>query len=245
MNLYIINTNITFDQAKYLLNHLRLYNGEACDIVEIKEMKDSNGQDIKSGYLDKLTIGRLHHRVYNWWKSTYIKQDRDDVIYYLVQTLQIVFEDIFEICRNNAYKCLKVLIDQGVSVNIQDSRGDTPLNEACCYNSVETVKLLLEQGANVNIQNNYGSTSLHYACYNNSFECVKLLIDNGARKDIQNINDNTPLHLACKCNRVEIAKLLILNNGANVNIQNNNGYTPLQIAQNNNSKDCIKLLQPL
>ena len=240
MYLYLISTNITFNQAKYLLEHCTKYNGETCDIVEINNSKI---QDIKSGYLSKLTIGKLKHQLTKDI-DYYIKHDKAKIIYYLVQTLQIQVKDIFKISRYNAYRSLQVLIDQGINVNIQYSRGDTPLHWTCYKNSFESAKLLILNGANVNIQNNSGWTPLHKACCHNSVEIVKLLILNDAKKNIQDNDGDTPLHHACWNNNIKIVKLLLVN-GAKKDIQNNSGNTPLKLAQINNSKDCIKLLQPL
>ena len=174
MNLYIINTNLTFDQATYLLKHLTPYNGQVCDIIEIT---NSNVKNIKSGYLSKLTIGKLRHQL-NKDIMYYIYHDFDenDVIYYLVQTLQIQVKDIIhDICQNNAYRSLKVYLDQGVNANIQDNSGWTPLHLACYWNNVESVKLLLDNEANVNIQDNDSLTPLQLAQKSNSTKCIKIL----------------------------------------------------------------------
>ena len=239
MKLYIINQPISNKTAQFLLDHLTEYNGHMCNIVEVK---DSNVQNIKLGYLSKLTIGKLKHQLYNQWISNDIEIDIDDVIYYLIQTLQINCEDIIhDICSNNSYESLQVLLDRGVNVNIQNNDGDTPLH-AACWNSVECVKLLLDQGINVNIPNNYGSTSLHCACINNSIETAKLLLDNGAKKNIQNIYGDTPLHYVCSLNRFECVKLL-LDNSVKTDIVNRDGFTPLQLALKRNFTECIKLFQ--
>ena len=241
MKLYIINPNIIIsnDTAKYLLEHFTPYNGEVCDIVEVINL---DAQDIKSGYLDRLTRGKLKHQIIYKNIDYYIKYDFDDAIYYLVQTQQIKSKNIYDIFYDNAYKCLKVYLDQGVNANIQDNLSWTPLHRACLHNRVECVKLLLLNGANVNIQDMWDNTPLHYACSNDSVESIKLLPLNGANVNIQQYNGSTPLHLACYKNNFESVKLL-LNNGAKTDIINDDGLTPLQLAVKHNAKDCIKLLQ--
>ena len=241
MDLYIINCEINNSQAQYLLERLTRYNGQVCNIVEIN---NTNVQDINLGYLSELTIGKLQHQL-NKDIMYYIYHDFDenDVIYYLVQTQQIKIKDIwYKICKFNASKCLQVLFDQGINVDIQDNYGEAPLHNACCYNSVESVKLLFDHGSNVNIQDNFGGTPLHWACYKDSVETVKLLTLNKANVNIQDNYGSTPLHRACWNNRVECAKLLIFN-GANVNILDNDGETPLQLALERKSTECIRLLQ--
>ena len=208
MNLYIINCEITNTSARYLLKHLHLYNDQPCDIVEIINSTSQNVQNIKSGYLSKLTIGKLKYQLNNGLKRSYHQNDFD-VIYYLIQTQQINYKDIiYRIRLNNAYKCLQVLIEQGINVNIPDDDGETPLHKACSFNNVESIKLLLLNGANVNIPDNYGSAPLHFACENNIVEVVKLLILNGANVNIQNIVGFTPLQLALQEGATECIKLL-------------------------------------
>ena len=204
MQLYIINCEITFDQVQHLLNHLTLYNGEVCDIVEVNNL---DIQNIKQGYLSKLTMGKLQQQANKNIK--YNLNDLDNLTYYLVQTLQIKVKDIIhDICYNNAYRSLKVYLDQGINANIQNNRGGTPLHAACEYNRVEIVKLLLDNGAKKNIQDNFGWTPLHYACLDNSVESVKLLLLNGANINIQDNQGFTPLQLAVKHNAKDCIKLL-------------------------------------
>ena len=204
MNLYIINIELSDESVKYLLDLHTLYNNEICNIEIINK---PNIYTFPQGYLDKLTIGKLKYQESVGIKY-YIKHDVDDVIYYLVQTYQINFIDIFKICRYNASKCLKVLFDQGINVNIQDNWGNTPLHCACCNNSVESVKLLILNGAKTDIQDNHGRTPLHGACYNISVESVKLLLNNGAKKDIQDNDSFTPLQIALKHNAKDCIPLL-------------------------------------
>ena len=205
MKLYIINTDITDDQAKHLLKHFTPYNGEVCNIIEITKLDDITFK----GYLSKLTICKLKYQLTNKSIKIYIENDKAKIIYYLIQTVQIVPEDIWcEICWNNAWKCLQVSIDQGINVNIQDDDGWTPLHYAHAYNSVDCVKILLDSGAKKDIQDNNGETPLHHGCLFNNAECVKLLILNGAKTDIADNQGNTPLQIALKNNSKDCIKLL-------------------------------------
>jgi len=146
----------------------------------------------------------------------------------------------------NGYdEMVKLLIENGADVNIQDDYGKTPLQLAVEYNNDEMVKLLIENGADLNIQNNdtsalsemepgMGNTSLHWAIYNNT-EMAELLIEMGAQNpntdlNIENKWGETPLKLALEREESEIVQLLIenlINVGADLNIPDKYGTTLL------------------
>ena len=58
---------------------------------------------------------------------------------------------------------VKLLIDNGANVNVQDETKSTPLHLASSFWSAETVRLLIEHGADVNAQDANHRTPLHLA----------------------------------------------------------------------------------
>ncbi|MEX0940881.1 MAG: ankyrin repeat domain-containing F-box protein, partial [Candidatus Babeliales bacterium] len=80
---------------------------------------------------------------------------------------------------------VKLLLENGAKVDIQDYCGDTPLHGASFSGHTEVVKLLLENGAPIDIQDNFGDTPLYSASVRNHPKVVKLLLENGAPIDIQ------------------------------------------------------------
>ena len=67
--------------------------------------------------------------------------------------------DLIEASRDGQLDLVKLLLERGGNVNIQDIYGDTALIWASLYGHLDIVKLLLEKGADVNIQDNYGTVS--------------------------------------------------------------------------------------
>lgn len=62
-----------------------------------------------------------------------------------------------------------------LSVNTQDSMGNTPLIKAVENNNIATAFVLCNHGANVSIHNRYGHSPLTIARWNNNREMVELL----------------------------------------------------------------------
>lgn len=72
------------------------------------------------------------------------------------------------------------LIRGGVSVNVKDNVGRTPLHVACSSGNVEGVRLLIHMGAEVNAVDNIGNTPLTIAATRASMEAIVPLLEGGA-----------------------------------------------------------------
>ncbi|KAI9317230.1 ankyrin repeat-containing domain protein [Dichotomocladium elegans] len=84
---------------------------------------------------------------------------------------------------------VKELVESGVSVNIHDQHGYTPMHAAVSYNQTAIVEYLLEKGANVNIEDFEKDTPLYVA---ESVDMAQLLIERGADPNHKNEEDLTP-----------------------------------------------------
>lgn len=58
---------------------------------------------------------------------------------------------------------MKLLVDNGADINIQDEFGSQPLHYAVYKGNVNIVKLLIENGTNIDCKNNYEATPLMIA----------------------------------------------------------------------------------
>ncbi|CAH1791323.1 unnamed protein product, partial [Owenia fusiformis] len=167
---------------------------------------------------------------------------------------------------SSGVECLKLLIESGIDVNVQNNNGDNALivaaDAAASWDSygVECLKLLIESGIDVNVKNNNGDNALIVAAaaaaasrYSSGVECLKLLIESGIDVNVQNNNGDNALIVAADAAAswdsygVRCLKLLI-ESGIDVNVQNNNGDNALIVAaaaaasRYSYGVECLKLL---
>lgn len=95
--------------------------------------------------------------------------------------------------RDNLLKC----IESGISVNLRDSEGRTPLHWAVDRGHVNVVELLVSRNADVNAQDNEGQTPLHYAVVCEREAIAELLVKQNASRDVKDNDGETPRGL-CK-----------------------------------------------
>jgi ankyrin repeat protein len=159
--------------------------------------------------------------------------------------------------HDNKLECVKLLIEKGININIQDNRGDTALlfayhkyaKDKNKPSTMRYIKLLLKMGADVNIQNFDGKTPLMIAieCCDKtkSIHCVKILLKAGAKLDITDDYKNNVLHhLSRFCNdinSIKCMKLLLSNTSKDIiNSQNEQGNTPLMVSMLSNKTSSIE-----
>jgi ankyrin repeat protein len=88
--------------------------------------------------------------------------------------------ELFKAAKTNDIQTLKILLGQGVNINIKDKKGMTPLMWAAYYCHFNIVELLLDNGANVNIKNNFGETAFYIVDHELYPEIGELLIEHGS-----------------------------------------------------------------
>lgn len=107
---------------------------------------------------------------------------------------------------------MRLLIDKGADINLQDIYLRTPLHLACenIGSSIhhDCVHYLLVNGASVHFRDVYGRTPLHVATMAGCVECITLLLDHGATSDAKNEDGNTPLHIAAMMGHVDCMEAL-------------------------------------
>ncbi|KAL8795154.1 MAG: hypothetical protein Q9195_002309 [Heterodermia aff. obscurata] len=120
---------------------------------------------------------------------------------------------------------VKILVERGADVNVQDKDGDTALRNAIFRGSPEIVELLLEYNANPNIGGSYGG-ALHLAAKKGHLNIATQLIDKEAILELGDLFESTPLHLAARYGHLKVVEYLCAR-GANMNTQSSDGSTPL------------------
>ncbi|TVS84483.1 hypothetical protein COM43_004760, partial [Wolbachia pipientis] len=135
-------------------------------------------------------------------------------------------------------KAIKLLIEKGAEINIENNNGDRPLHLAAFYGKVENVKVLIEGGANVNAMDDGGYTALHSASLMSCEKTVRELIKAGSNVNTGNYIGRTPLHSAVFMREIGNVRA-ILEAGGDVNARDHEGYTPLHIACKTGAKGRI------
>lgn len=139
-------------------------------------------------------------------------------------------------------KYIKLLLESGADVNIQNKYGATALIRASVWGKTGVVSILLESGADVDIQENDGNTALMSAAYDGQSKIVSLLLESGADVNIQDIDRQTALIWAAINGKTKIVSLL-LESDADVNIQDIDGDTALKWATRENHAEIVKMLK--
>jgi hypothetical protein len=84
-------------------------------------------------------------------------------------------------CNSKDGSVVRLLLEHGADINVQNQDGETPLHEASTYGALEVVRLLLEHGADVEAKDNYGKTVLQVAAEYGHDEVVEFLREHGAK----------------------------------------------------------------
>ena len=158
--------------------------------------------------------------------------------------LQTIFPEILHYSIIKHYtEFTKLLINNGININIKDYKGRTPLilatleKQRSWYvdNEGVTALILIDAGADVNTSDNKGETALMRAAFNGQTDVVKWLLNAGADVNAQDNEGRSALTMAAwnNDNKIKISQLLT-KAGAAVNARANDGSTALM--SDNNTK---------
>jgi len=119
----------------------------------------------------------------------------EEAVYYAMAN-----EDLNEMLRH---------VRQGVSANVQNGAGWSPLMFASSYGSFEAVEELIYLGAEVNAFENDGWTALMFAANNGHADVAAHLIEKGADVNAAAKDGRSVLQIAKTAEAAEVVKLLI------------------------------------
>lgn len=162
--------------------------------------------------------------------------------YFVEATGETILHVVCEFTQD--IKLVEILLNYGVSPNIEDENGFSPLfSVANNLNGIDIATLLLERGADINNNKNYtGCTPLHMASENANFSIAETFLFFGANPNATDKENNTPLHYVLERESEEVAELL-LEYGADPTFKNVDGISPLDLAQSQDSKSIINLFK--
>ena len=109
---------------------------------------------------------------------------------------------------NGQTEMAQSLLAQGAEVNVQDSKGETPLTEAMQH-CPALVPTLLARGAKVKVVTQpFGLTPLHLAVNADDLQTARLLLQHGADPNACPPHAHTPLYRARKHNQTAMVQIL-------------------------------------
>ena len=159
---------------------------------------------------------------------------------------------IHRAARKGDVAALRRILAGGVSPEVLDGHGHTPLLNLCRAEGnvdegdrVACFELLREAGANLEAKaggDPFGSAAIHHASNTGSPVVLSLLLEAGVNVNVTNDGGYTPLHWAARggLRRTECVELL-LKAGAAVNVVSTGGFTPFDIALDNGNRRAYPL----
>ena len=179
-------------------------------------------------------------------------------------------EYVFEAARNGNTATVMKYLDLGVSVDITDEDGWSPVHHAIAYRQVEVIRLLMDRGCLMNQVENrkqaMKNDSLRVMAedgsknssltgrlqYGNVFEAarcgdtdtVKAYLDSGIPVDLTDEDGRTILHCAAGEGQIKVVELLI-ERGCRIDLVDNNGWTPSICAIAHGCMETLQLLKQI
>ena len=195
-----------------------------------------NRQSIKDNLVGIRDNNELMIIVADKWKNL----DDDVRASYTTEanTIAIATTGIRVASKKGYVDIVRLLIEHGADVNVNDIYEDTALILATKNNHADVVRLLLEKGAFTDyLDNQEQLTALDFACAGGYVDICRLLIAKGA-----NVHEFFCIQSACRYGHEEVVRLLLENN-ANVDHGGSEDYDPpICIASQKGYFDIVKLL---
>ena len=138
---------------------------------------------------------------------------------------------------------IEMLSRKGLSVNICDNDGATPLHAAANNGHLEAVCTLLRLGGKKSMRKVAGTagTPLHQAVGAGHKDIVSLLLNEGCPVDVMNSNGVSLIHVAAQKGHIDLIEILA-GYGLDVNIGDNDGLTPLHLAAVDGQIEAVRTL---
>ena len=125
----------------------------------------------------------------------------------ITQLLPAQSDDIHRKAAQGRYFAVKRMLARGVSADLVDDKGNTPLHYA---RTSKVARVLLNYGAEVNAPNCDGATPMHLAGMTGRTKVISTLVARGGDVNAKNLYGITPLHVAVGYMRLTPADIGVL-----------------------------------
>ncbi|XP_075471713.1 uncharacterized protein LOC142503430 isoform X2 [Ascaphus truei] len=144
---------------------------------------------------------------------------------------------------NGYMSVVDLLLQAGVSLDVEDQMGCTPLITAAQYGQTALCCYLIGKGAKIDLCDSEGDRALHWAAFKGHCELAHLLIYSGCNPRQSDNFGQTPLHLAVLSGNLPTVQLLCEQDGVELESEDNKRNTPLRLAKGLQSKEIVSFLQ--
>ena len=154
--------------------------------------------------------------------------------------------DIHKAAHYGQLKSIQYLLEKdGVSPNLLNDKGCSPLIIAAQYGHLQIVQYLIERhNADMNIHDKLGQSALMYSAYCGKLPIVQYLIEvQGANPNETDYDGLSLLHLAAQGNNMDVIKYLVEHVHMKFDIKAINGETPYKIASKYHYTDICRYLK--
>ena len=131
--------------------------------------------------------------------------------------------------KENWPKIIRLLTENGLDVNHQDSSGSFALGIASREGHTDLVRLLLQREAGVDLRDGEGISSLMEATSGGHLEICRLLLRYLAKVDLLDSKGWSALMVAVAADNVDLV-LVLLERGAQINLQDKSGTSSLMLS---------------
>jgi len=148
---------------------------------------------------------------------------------------------LFQAIYAGHLEMVKLLVEQGASLQRSDRYGNTALIAAASCGQTNIIQYLAAKGMKVNAGNRDGLNALMLAAWNRQVGSAKALLAAGADVNAKRPDGRTALMLAAEADSPEIVRLLI-QHGANIDEIESNEFTALVFAARQGALESIQVL---
>ena len=148
---------------------------------------------------------------------------------------------LVDAAKNADWEAVRVLLEQGVDVNVAAADGTTALHWASYWDDVAGAELLIREGADPGAANDLGATPLWNASLNGSSAMVRSLLEAGADPNAALILGETVVMTAARSGNAGLVGQLLAK-GADPNANAARGQTALMWAAAQGHSDVVGAL---